>query len=81
MHHLTVTPALPSRNPPTLEDLKVGQVGEIISQTYKGHIVMRTYDGFVSLMDPETTFDTQNGHHHQIQIVPAGTTISIKLSV
>ena len=54
MYELTRIPGSPEDSVPAC-DLKVGELGEIVGLSYKG-ILLRTFDGLVSLTAPNHTW-------------------------
>ncbi len=57
-------------------DLKVGELGEIVGISYKG-ILLRTFDGVVSLSDPAHTW--RKGCSLTVKRLPRGTVVQLKV--
>ena len=55
------------------QDMKIGQVGIVISAGYKGAILLCEYGGFVNLSNPDQTFDDE--WQGTVEILPEGTQI------
>lgn len=53
---------------------RLGQVGVIIEGDYRGHILVRTFSGYVSLTAPQHTWSSEC--RQQVEVKPAGTTVT-----
>lgn len=62
-------------------DMAIGRVGRISGAVpYSGHLVLRTYEGIVSLKDPSKTWPALQVMHppqFDIELLPDGTVVEI----
>jgi hypothetical protein len=61
------------------KDMCVGQVGEVLEHPYHGHLVLRSYDGFVSLDHPQITWT--RACTLDVRVLPVGTKITLTLDI
>lgn len=64
-----------------MKDLEIGEYAEIIESVryegynFKGHIVVRTYDNFISITDPNHTW--RNKPDIEVVVIPKGDRVEI----
>lgn len=64
-----------------IQYMQIGQVVEVLTGQYVRHIIMRTYQGWVELSNPNRCWDNDAFKGQKGRIFPKGTRITIELGV
>lgn len=54
---------------------QLGIIRDVDHPAYNGHIILRTYDYFVSLTDPSHTWSNVHNVNMLVEVLPAGTVV------
>ena len=78
--------SIQERKEDSMPTMKTGQVGLVVnsSSPYKDHIILKVYDGFISLTEPKHTWRRDEGVSQvpfglEIRILPKGTLITFEV--
>ena len=77
MQHVVKMTQDPRPVPTAARDMEVGEIGIIRSSFYAGLHIVKTYDGFVALEKPSSTWGVRCTL--QVDVLPAGTELTISV--
>lgn len=80
---MQITAAKPSLDT-SFSDMEIGQIGRITDPApagYAGHVVLRAYSGWVSLTNPEKTWNSGSYPSFTVTLFPVGTVLTLTLDV
>jgi len=63
----------------SFKDMKIGQIGKVITPTYKDEIVIKSYDNVVSLSNPKHNWMhvLADNAAHQVELLFPGESVTI----
>lgn len=75
---MKITVQEPTRTAPSFnaQDMKVGQLGQIIDISAK-HIVLRVYNALISLTDPQATWDGHALRFREVRLLEPSSTVTL----